>query len=115
MSIKVLIADDHRLIRDSLSDLFAMTDDIDVVAQCSDGDQVPPAVSRTRPDVVLMDLRMPTLDGLQVARELRASRLLARIVLLTSGLTARSAVAARELGLAGYLLKDDDPGGLPDH
>jgi DNA-binding NarL/FixJ family response regulator len=115
MTIRVLIADDHQLIRHALAGLLAATEDLEVVAQCSDGGQVAEAVDRTRPDVVLMDLRMPVADGLEATRELSVVHPEVRVVILTGGLTPATAAEARALGVAGYLLKGDDPGALPDH
>jgi len=112
--IRVLIADDHQLIRQALADLFEGTPDITVVGECSDGSQVVAAVAATRPDLVLMDLQMPVMDGLQATRELLDSHPEVRVVVLTGGLTPATALEARALGVAGYLLKEDDPGDLPD-
>jgi DNA-binding NarL/FixJ family response regulator len=114
VAIKLLIADDHAFVRNALSDLFADTGDIDVVAQCTDGSQVADAVGRTLPDVVLMDLEMPRMTGLEAARELLGTDPTARVVMLTGVACPRSVSAAQELGVAGYLLKDDDPGELAD-
>jgi DNA-binding NarL/FixJ family response regulator len=114
MSIRVLVADDHQLIRQALTDLFADTTDIAVVGECSDGSQVPAAVGRTRPDVVLMDVRMPVMDGLQATRELLDTHPHVQVVILTGALTPATVLEATALGVAGYLLKGDDPGALPD-
>ncbi|MGY1822490.1 response regulator [Geodermatophilus sp. SYSU D00079] len=115
MSIRVLIADDHALIRDALVDLFSGTDDIEVVGQCSDGSQVLDAVGRTRPDVVLMDLKMPCVDGIEATRQVLGAHPGVRVVVLTGALTPATAREARTLGAAGYLLKEGDPGDLPEH
>jgi DNA-binding NarL/FixJ family response regulator len=112
--IRVLIADDHRLIRQALTDLFDGTSDITVVGECADGSEVAAAVEATRPDVVLMDLQMPVMDGLQATRALLASHPEVQVVVLTGGLTPATAFEARALGVAGYLLKGDDPGELPE-
>ena len=114
MAIKLLIADDHAVVRDALVDLFVETDDIDVVAQCADGSEVVAAVVRSRPDVVLMDIQMPRMTGLEAARELLSADPQTRIVMLTANLSTAYVAAARELGVAGYLLKGDAPGDLPD-
>jgi DNA-binding NarL/FixJ family response regulator len=114
VAIKLLIADDHDFVRDALSDLFAVTGDIDVVAQCTDGSQVAAAAERTLPDVVLMDLEMPRMTGLEAARELLGANPQARVVMLTGLLCPTSVSAAQKLGVAGYLLKGEDPVGLPD-
>jgi DNA-binding NarL/FixJ family response regulator len=113
--IKVLLADDHAFVRDSLTELLSATGDVTVVAQCEDGEQVLDAARRTHPDVVLLDLAMPRVTGLQAARELLAERPEARIVVLTGSMTPALVKEAQEIGVVGYLLKDDDPGALPGH
>src|SRR3712207_4792682 len=115
MPIRVLVVDDHQLIRDALTTLFVATDDIEAVGQRADGSEVVAAAGRTRPDVVLMDLQMPRMDGLTAARAVLEEGPPVRIVILTGGLTAASAREAWMLGVSGYLLKDDDPAALPDH
>ena len=108
MSIKVLIADDHSLIRIALEQLFAGTDDIWVVATCADGSEVTSAAARTGPDVVLMDLAMPTMSGLQATRQLLGEQPHVRVIVLTGALSQGAARAARALGVAGFLLKSDE-------
>ena len=113
--IKVLLADDHAFVRDALVDLFTASGDVTVVAECGDGDEVVPAVDATQPDVILLDVSMPRVTGLEAARQLLAAHPGARIVLLTGSMTPELVRQAQELGLAGYLLKGDDPGDLPRH
>lgn len=113
--IKVLLADDHAFVRDSLVELLSATGDVTVVAECEDGEQVLDAARRTRPDVVLLDLAMPRVTGLQAARELLAVHPEARVVVLTGSLTPALVKEAQAIGVVGYLLKDDDPGALPGH
>ena len=113
--ITVLVADDHAFVRDSLVELFTASEDLAVFAECEDGAQVLDAARRTRPDVVLLDLAMPRVTGLQAARELLAVEPESRIVVLTGSLTPALVREAREIGVVGYLLKDEDPGALPDH
>jgi DNA-binding NarL/FixJ family response regulator len=115
MSIRVLIVDDHALIRDALVDLFSATGDIEVVGECSDGGEVLDAVGRLRPDVVLMDLKMPGVDGIEATRRVLGPHPEVRVVVLTGALTPATARQAHALGAAGYLLKDGDPGDLPEH
>jgi DNA-binding NarL/FixJ family response regulator len=114
LSIRVLVVDDHPLIRDALTELFAETPDIEVVGTCADGSEVVDAVVRTGPDVVLMDLQMPQVDGIEATRRLRNAHPGVRVVVLTGALTPATVHEARSLGVAGYLLKEDDPGALPD-
>ena len=113
--IKVLLADDHAFVRDSLVELFTASGDVTVVAECEDGEQVLDAARRTQPDVVLLDLAMPRVTGLQAARQLLSAHPDARIVVLTGSMTPSLVREAQEIGVVGYLLKGDDPGALPDH
>ena len=114
MPIRVLVVDDHALIRMALIDLLSAAPDIQVAGECSDGSQVAGAVATTSPDVVLMDLQMPYVDGLEAARELRARAPGVRVVILSGGLTAARAREAKAAGVAGFLLKDGDPDELAD-
>src|SRR4051812_20486905 len=111
--IRVLVVDDHPLVREVLTDLLAATDDIAVVGQCVDGSEVAAAVAEARPDVLLLDVQMPKVDGLTAARAVRSAHPEVRIVFLTGGLTRASAHEAQEIGAAGYLPKDDDPAERP--
>jgi DNA-binding NarL/FixJ family response regulator len=111
--IRVLVVDDHPFMREALTGLLAATGDIVVVGQCADGSEVAAAVAETRPDVLLLDVRLPMVDGLTVARAVRALHPEVRVVLLTGGFTDASAHAALEMGAVGYLLKGDDPAELP--
>ena len=111
--IKVLLADDHAFVRDSVAELLSASGDITVVAQCADGSEVLAAALRTQPEVVLMDLAMPDRTGLEAARDLLDAGVPSRVVLLTGSFSAASVREAQALGAAGYLLKDDDPAALP--
>jgi DNA-binding NarL/FixJ family response regulator len=104
--IRVLVADDHPFVRAALVDVLSACADITVVAECEDGDQVVDESRRTSPDVVLLDLRMPRMPGLEAARALLSVEPAARIVVLTGSPSARTADEARTLGAAGYLVKD---------
>ena len=112
--IRILIADDHPFLRTTLVDLLAATDDIRVVAECADGAEVAEAAARTEPDVVLMDLNMPRMSGLEAIRALRATQPGVRVIVLTGSLTAAAVREAQALGVAGFLLKGDDGNALPD-
>jgi DNA-binding NarL/FixJ family response regulator len=113
--IRVVVVDDHPLIRETLTALLAATDDIAVVGQCADGSEVAAAIAETRPDVLVLDLRMPKVDGLTAARALRATDPEVRVIFFTGGLSHASAREAQTIGAAGYLLKDSDPAKLPAH
>lgn len=107
--IRVIVVEDHPMIRESVMTLLAGAPDIKVVATCGDGSEVVATVDRTRPDVVVMDVAMPTVDGLEATRLLRAARSPARVLLLTAGLSPGLVRAAQVSGARGYLLKDGDP------
>ncbi len=104
--IRVLIVDDHPVVRDGLRGLFAGDPDFEVVAEASDGAD---AISRTeafRPDVVLMDLHMPTLDGVSATREIVERDLGSRVLVVTTYDTESDVLPAIEAGATGYVLKD---------
>jgi DNA-binding NarL/FixJ family response regulator len=107
--IRLLIADDHPLVRFGLTDLFTATQDVRVVAECTDGDEVLEAATRTRPDVALLDLRMPRLGGLEAAQLLLDALPGIRVVIFTGTDSLESAHRARELGVSGFLLKGHRP------
>jgi DNA-binding NarL/FixJ family response regulator len=111
--IRVLIVDDHPLIRDAVADLLTDTGDICVVGECADGSEVAEAAARTEPDVVLMDLQMPRMSGLEAARALRVDRPEVRVVLLTGSLSAAATREALALRVAAVVLKGEDADLLP--
>jgi DNA-binding NarL/FixJ family response regulator len=91
--IRVLVVDDHEMVRTTLSELLSGEDDVTVVGECEDGSQVVEAASRLQPDVVLMDLSMPVMDGLAATEALRAAQPAPRVVVLTGeGAAARTRV-----------------------
>lgn len=113
--IRLLLADDNAYVRSSLIELLTSGGDMTVVAECTDGDEVVEAAERTHPDVVILDLAMARVGGIEAARRLLEVQSEARVVILTATLSAAAVREARELGVMGYLLKDDDPEELPHH
>ncbi len=107
--IRVLIVDDHEVVREGLRAFLELQDDFDVVGEASDGEQALAAAQALRPDVVLMDLVMPRLDGVGAMRELRARAPDSRVIVLTSFLDDDRLMPAIQAGAAGYLLKDVKP------
>ena len=107
--IRVLLADDNAFVRGALAELFTSGTDMEVVASCTDGDEVVEAALATHPDVVILDVAMPVMGGLEAARQLLAVQPDARVLFLTANSSASSLREAREIGAAGYLLKDLDP------
>ncbi|HEX5621202.1 MAG TPA: response regulator transcription factor [Solirubrobacteraceae bacterium] len=107
--IRVLIVDDDALVRAGLSMMLAGSDDIRVVAEASDGTQVASAVDAYGPDVVLMDIRMPGMDGLAATEELRRRESAPQIIVLTTFDADDHVLRALRAGAAGFLLKDTPP------
>jgi two-component system NarL family response regulator len=104
--VRVLIADDHRLFAEALEAILQMDDRIEVVGQARDGREAVELWQQHRPDLTLMDISMPVLDGLDAVREIRALDPKACILMLT-GSNARDDVdRAREAGVAAYVTKD---------
>jgi DNA-binding NarL/FixJ family response regulator len=107
--IRVLIVDDDALVRAGLSMILAGSDDVRVVAEASDGAQVPAAVDAYGPDVVLMDIRMPGVDGLAATEALRRREDAPHIIVLTTFDADDHVLRALRAGAAGFLLKDTPP------
>ena len=105
--IRVLVVDDHPFVRTALAALLATTEDIVVVAECADGSEVLAAVGHSSPDVVLMDVDMPRMDGVQEARALLEAQPDARVLMLSGRMCASTVQRTRSLGVKGYLLKGD--------
>lgn len=110
--IRVLLADDHAVVREGLRVFLELQDGIEVVGEAEDGEQALAAAERLRPDVILMDLVMPRLDGVGAMRELRRRLPQTRVIALTSFLDDERLLPAIEAGAAGYLLKDVEPSEL---
>lgn len=105
MTIRVVLVDDHAVVRRGLEQLLSGVDDITVVGTAADGEQAIEVVRRTNPDVVLMDLQMPGVDGVAATRQIVADGG-PDVLVLTSFSDAERIVAALDAGAVGYLLKD---------
>lgn len=103
--IRVIVADDHPVVRDGLVAMLETQDDLRVVGEAADGRELVARAAELRPDVVLLDLEMPHLDGVGALREIRAARPDARAVVFTAYDTDERILAALRAGAAGYLLK----------
>ncbi|MCZ2860835.1 response regulator [Blastococcus sp. VKM Ac-2987] len=106
MSVRVLLVDDQRVVRDGLALLLGLLPGIELVGSAEDGEQALEAVARLQPDVVLMDLRMPRMDGIEATRRLRADHPDAAVLALTTYADDESVLAALRAGARGYLTKD---------
>ncbi|MGZ4275837.1 MAG: response regulator [Solirubrobacteraceae bacterium] len=107
--IRVLIVDDHAVVREGLRTFLELQDGIEVAGEAADGEAAIAEAQRLAPDVVLMDLAMPRLDGVGAMRELRRRELPARVIVLTSFADEARLLPALQAGAAGYLLKDVAP------
>jgi DNA-binding NarL/FixJ family response regulator len=104
--IKVVLVDDHPVVREGLRTMLATTPDIDIVAEASDGLEAVDKVLETQPDVVLMDLRMPNLDGLEATKRIKNQLSSTAIIVLTIYDNDAYIIDAVRAGAVGYLLKD---------
>ncbi|MEU6730317.1 response regulator transcription factor [Nonomuraea wenchangensis] len=110
--IKVLVVDDDAMVRAGLSMILGGAGDIAIVGEAADGAEVPPLVAEHRPDVVLMDIRMPAVDGLTATEALRATAAPPEVVVLTTFHADAQVLRALRAGAAGFLLKDIAPADL---
>jgi DNA-binding NarL/FixJ family response regulator len=107
--IRVLVVDDDALVRAGLKLMLSGTPEIRIVAEAADGTEVGPAVAAHRPDVVLMDIRMPRMDGLAATEALRAREDAPQVIVLTTFDADDHVLRALRAGAAGFLLKDTPP------
>src|SRR5436309_14418294 len=105
MAISLVLADDHPIVLDGLENLFRLEQDFEVVARCPDGEEALRAVRRHKPDVLVLDLRLPGMDGVAVLREIQKEQLPTRVVLLTAALDEDDVLDAIRLGVRGVVLK----------
>ena len=110
----MLLADDQHLVRGALAALLSLEEDIEVVGQVGRGDQVANAVGTLTPDVVLMDVEMPGIDGLAAAAAIRAARPATRVLIVTTFGRAGYLRRAMEAGALGFVVKDAPPDALAD-
>lgn len=103
--IRVMIADDHPIVRDGLRKLLSLEDDIDVVGEAGDGRELIETVDVLMPDVILLDLRMPNLDGLGALQTLQHTKCKAKVIILTASEDKNEFVQAMKLGCSGIVLK----------
>lgn len=109
MSLTVVLADDHPILLDGLGRLLSAEPDMEVVARCVNGREAIAATAQHRPSVLVLDLRMPVMNGLEVLDRLRSGRLRTPVVVLTAGLHERETIEAMRRGAAGVVLKESAP------
>jgi two-component system, NarL family, nitrate/nitrite response regulator NarL len=104
--LRVVIADDHRLFAEALEAILATDERIKVVGQAGDGEEAVELARKLGPDVVLMDVSMPVLDGFEATREIRAASDRVRVLMLTGSNSRADVDRSREAGASGYVTKD---------
>ena len=109
MPIGLVLADDHPIVLDGLEHLFRLEQDFKVLARCRDSEETLQAVRKHRPDVLILDIRMPGMGGLEVLRQVKKERLPTRVVLLTAALDDDDALEAIRLRVSGVVLKEMAP------
>ena len=109
MPIRLILADDHPIVLDGLENLFRLEKDFQVVARCTNGMEAMQEVLRLRADVLVLDIRMPGKDGLEIAREMQKGKIPTRVVLLTAALDEEEFLEAIRLGVQGIVLKEMAP------
>ena len=114
MSIRVLLADDQALVRSGFRLILEAREDIEIVGEAEDGGEAVELALRFEPDVILMDVRMPRLDGVEATRRLTAAGSRARVVILTTFDLDEYVHEAIRAGASGFLLKDVQPAQLVD-
>jgi DNA-binding NarL/FixJ family response regulator len=112
--IRVLVADDHALFRKALAAVFADEADVELVGEASDGEEAVRMAAELVPDVILMDVRMPKILGIDAARQIKAEQPSTKIVMLTVSDEEDDLFEAIKAGASGYLLKEVDPAEIAD-
>lgn len=107
--IKLMIADDHRLFREGIKALLALTDDIEIVGEAEDGESTLKRCEELQPDIILMDINMPGLNGIRATEQILQKQPETRIIMLTMLEDDASVFNAMRVGARGYLLKGADP------
>lgn len=111
-AIKLLLCDDHPVVRSGLRSMLESQADLEVIAEAGNGKEAITLARRYQPDVVLMDLRMPEVDGIGAIKDIKTERPEAKILVLTTYETDADVLQAIEVGAVGFLLKDTDPAQL---
>jgi len=109
MTIRIVIADDHPVVRKGLAEFLSDEEEMDVVAQCSDGASALAATRRLKPDILILDLRMPDMNGLEVVRQLNQEAHTVPVLLLAGNISDGEVVEAMRMGVKGIVLKEMAP------
>lgn len=112
MPIKILVADDHALLRQGIKNILELEDDLLVIGEVADGEEAVKKTLQLAPDIVLLDINMPKLNGMEVTRRLCAARSVSKVIILTMHDDESYVLEVVKAGAVGYLLKDVEPGML---
>ncbi len=112
MSIRMVIADDHALLRQGIKNVLSLEADFDVVGEAADGDEAVSKVESLKPDILLLDVNMPRMNGLEVTKRLRGATPTVKVIILTMHDDESYVLEVIKSGAVGYLLKDIEPGML---
>ena len=108
MAVKIMITDDHSMIREGLKNLLELDGDIEVIAQAVDGKDCLDKLEIYKPDVLLLDINMPNMNGLEVLKQLKAKKLKIKVLVLTVHNETEYLMKAVDIGINGYVLKDSE-------
>src|ERR1051325_12209930 len=106
MPTRIIVADDHPIVLDGLAQLLAGDPEFDVVALCKDGEEALNVIRKEKPEIAVLDVRMPRMSGLMILRSVAEARLPTRVILLTAEISDDEVVDAVRLGVAGMVLKE---------
>lgn len=107
-NIKVILADDHSMVREGLKQLIELEDNIEVIDQAGNGEEAVKKVLEKNPDIILMDINMPVLNGIEAARKLKEANCPSKIIMLTIHNEVEYLLETVEIGIDGYILKDSE-------
>lgn len=108
MAAKIIIADDHSMVREGLKNLLELDGDIEVIGEASDGIECIELLKKSYPEVLLLDINMPNMNGLEVLKKLKQNRMKVKVIILTVHNEIEYLLKAVEIGINGYMLKDSD-------
>lgn len=108
MAVKVMIADDHSMIREGLKQLLELEGEFKVVAEACDGDECLEKLTKITPDILLLDINMPNMNGLEVLKKMREKKVKVKVLVLTVHNEVEYLLKAVDIGINGYLLKDSE-------
>lgn len=107
-TIKIMIADDHKMVREGIRQLLELDGDIQVIAEADDGKQCIELLKKQKPDVLLLDINMPNMNGLEVLEKLKTQKIEQKVLILTIHNEVEYLLRAVEIGVDGYVLKDSN-------